>query len=425
MSTVDEYTKELAPTDLYNSFLDLVRDFLPSITAWQPGEPLRAIGSLMSRWTAATWNASVRPALRARWLDFASGDWLIIEAWTTYNTLIKSATFAGGPLTLENRGGGSYTGGSAIAAGQVSVQNAAGLRFVNITGGNLSAWPGSGPFPTLVGVQFRAVLTGTGSNTAVGGIATTPLDAPLGVFVQTNTTEWLGQDKQTAESLREEARQSPGLGSVTSPRDAYKYVALRTRRPGGVDLTRLLVTEEMDVAVNVNRVHVQNFGAASCAVWLASSSGSAEGDVNTLDSDVFLVHAALQLLVVPQGFAVEVAASPELAGAYTLELRLDAAAGVSVAQAIATSQASLQAWQRQHPIGGRTLGGPTRYVLLDEVRRYAGLAYTPATDTEPERWTAAPGVIQVNVPAGADMTILEHQNFVGTYTISAVLVSQS
>lgn len=425
MSSVDEYTKPLEERGLYDAFLDLARDFLPSVTAWQPGEPLRAVGSLMSRWFATAWNTHARPAIRARWLDFATGDWLTIEAWTTYGTLKKSASLAGDTLTVENHGGGSYTGGSAIAPGQITVQNAAGKKFINVSGGNLVSWPGTGPFPTLPDVQFRAVDPGSVSNTPVSGIVTTPVSAPLGVFVQTNTTEWVGQDRQSDASLREEARQAPGLGSVTGPRDAYAYVARRTRRHGGVEPGRLLVTKDTDIAVNVSRVLVRPLGGASLEVWLASPEGSAEGDASTEDTDVYLVNRAYQLLVVPQGFAVSVQAAPELVPAYSLELRIDAAANVSVANAIATSQAALQAWQRVLPIGGRVRAGGSRYVLLDEARRFAGTRYTPETETEPERWIPATGLIEVAVVSGADTPIAYNEVAVGTYTITAVLVSQA
>ncbi len=425
MSSVDEYTKPLEEQSLYDAFLDLARDFLPTVTAWQPGEPLRAVGELASRWFSTTWNTHALPSLRARWLDFATGDWLRIEAWTTYDTLQKSATLAGDTLTIENRAGGSYTGGSAIVAGQITVQNASGKKFTNVSGGNLSAWSGTGPYPTLADVQFRAVEPGTSSNTPVSGIVTTPVAAPLGVYVQTNTTEWVGQDRQSDASLREEARLAPGLRSVTSPRDAYLYVARRTRRHGGIEPTRLLVEEDTDVAVNVSRVKVHPLGGAALEVWLASPEGAAEGDDSTEGTDVFLVNVAIQQLVTPQGFAVSVDASPELAVAYSLELRLDAAANVSVATAIATAQAALQAWQRVLPIGGRVRAGGTRWVLIDEVRRFAGTQYTAATETEPERWTPAPGLIEVAVlGGGTDAAIAYNQNAVGTYTITAVLVSQ-
>lgn len=419
MATVAEWTRDLDERALYEDFVGLFGLFLPQVTAWQSGEPGRALGSIVSRFFARKFNAAALPALRARWLEFASGDWLTLEAWTTYGTLRKAAAFAGGSLTVVNTAGGNYP----LQAGQVRVRNASGKTFTNVTGGTLPPWSGSGPFPTLPNVQFRADEPGTASNTPVGGIAAVPVAAPLGVEVLTNTTEWLGQDRQDDESLRRDARAAPSQASVGGPRLAYEFVARRTRRPDGTEPGRLLVEKETDVAVNVTRVAVRTLGGALLEVWLASPSGPAEGNAATAGTDVYLVNRAIQQLVVPEGFGVTVAAAPAISPTFILVLEVDAKANVTQAQATATAQASLQAWTRTLPIGGRKLSfevsGGGRYVQVDEVRRFAALA----VDAD-GRFTTAPGVTRVNVFAGEDTPILYNQVATPTYIVSAVLVSQ-
>lgn len=233
--------------------------------------------------------------------------------------------------------------------------------------------------------------------------------------MQTNTTEIVGQDREDKAALLSRATAAPSGASVAGPRRAYEYVATSTRRPEGVEPERLLVSKDDDIAVAVNRVAVENLGGAAINVWLADPSGPAQGTTSLVDSDVYLVARALQELVVPEGFTAAVAAAVAISPAYTLQILLDPAAKVTPAAAVARAQASLQAWQRTFPIGGRSvLGG--RYLLLDEVRRVAAWELQADGSFRP-----APGVASVGVLVGADVAMGAFNVLVGTYSISATV----
>lgn len=414
MATLPEYLADLDPFDLYQDALDLARDALSTITAWQPAEPARGLFDVVSRAFAAVWNGQALPAIRARfWDDAPDDDLLTIDVWTSTGALRKSSTFASVRLVVENRGGGVY---SPIQAGAIRVRNSANKTFTNVDTGNLAAWPGAGPYPTVT-LTFRADEPGSGSNTAVGGIDTAPVTAPgANVVVQTNATEAIGQDREDKAALLTRARVAPSAASAAGPRRAYEYVATSTRRPGGVDPDRLLVTLETDIATAVNRVHVENLGGGSCNVWLADPTGPAQGTIGVVDSDVWLVNRALQELVVPTGITATVAPAVAISPAYTFTLILDPASKVAPADAVARSQASIQAWQRAFPIGGRAVN-LSRYATLDEVRRQAALELQADGS-----YRLAPGVVQVQA-TGADVEMAENEVLVGTYTIEAFVGS--
>lgn len=413
MATLPEYLADLDPFELYQDCLDFARDSLATITAWQPGEPARGLFDVVSQAFASAWNAQVLPAIAARFWDTApDDDALTVDVWASTGTLRKGSTFAQVRLVVENQGGGVYT---PLQPGQIRVKNANNKTFTNVDSGTLAAWPGVGPYPTVT-LSFRADEPGSGSNTAVGGIDPTPVTAPgAGIVVQTNTTEAVGQDREDKAALIARATAAPSAASVAGPRRAYEHIATSTRRPGGIEPERLLVTEEGDVAVAVNRVALENLGGGLLNVWLADPSGPAQGTTAIVDSDVWLVNRALQELVVPSGIVATVSPAVALSPAYSFEIVLDPASKVTPADAVARAQASVQAWQRTFPVGGRAvLAG--RYVLLDEVRRQVGLELQ-----EDGSYRPAPGIAGVATFAGSDQAMAANEVLVGTYTIIATV----
>lgn len=156
MSTLPEYLTDLDFFDLYQDALDFARDALP-ITAWQPGEPARGIFSVVSRAFAAVWNSQALPAIRARfWESAPDDDLLTIDVWASTGVLRKKSTFAQARLVVENQGGGVY---SPVRQGQIRIKNANNKTFTNVDSGNLAAWTGSGPYPTVT-LTFRATSQG-------------------------------------------------------------------------------------------------------------------------------------------------------------------------------------------------------------------------------------------------------------------------
>lgn len=413
MVALSDLLKELTPEDLYEDFVEIAKALGLSTTAWQPGEPIRGFASTFSRWVSPLWNTQVLPALKALFLDYAEGDWLTLGAWVFYGVKKKAATFATGPkLTVENQAGGFWT----INPGDIRFENANGKTFANIDGGTLAAWNGVDPFPT-VELTFVADEAGSDSDTPPGGVPAYP-SAPLqspgeGIYLRTNTAELVGQDEETADELRQRCRDSAGPLSPAGPPDAYRFVALSTRRipEDDPEPQRLLIGKDGDTAVNVNRALVYTQGPGVAAVRLASPSGAAAGDPVTEGSDVYLVNQAIQLLVVPVGFAADVQAADEQTATIALHLLVRRDANLTTAAAIAAAENAVLAFFRTFPIGGRKLPATsTRYIVMEEVR---GIAQA-----------AAPGIFKVTSTPSPDIAIPLTSVAVPDLTITAELVTQ-
>ncbi|XXX73872.1 baseplate J/gp47 family protein [Sorangium sp. So ce134] len=410
---LDDLLTDLTPEEIFEDLLAIAKALGLSTTAWQPGEPIRGVMSVFARWTAPLWNGQVLPALRAWFLDKASGDYLTLVAWAMYKVYRKEATFASGPaITVENREGGFWT----INPGDIRFE-VDGKTYTNIDGGTLAAWTGTGAFPVL-DLLFVADEVGTDSDLDLGDVPEYP-NAPLlapgaGIYLVAGEGMLLGQDEEEDEDLKERCRLSTGPLSPGGPRAAYQYVALSTRRPAAdeaITIERLLVSQIGDIAVNVNRALVRNMGGGVIDVRLAAPAGAASGDVGTVGSDVYLVNQAVQLLAVPMGFTANVASADEEPLSITLTIDVLRASNVTKAAAEAAAIKAVNDFFRRFPIGGRKLAsGSTRYVIMSEVRAIAK--------------AASPGIYRVQSDPPDDQVIAATDVLVPTVTATATLVEQ-
>jgi hypothetical protein len=411
--SLDDLLKDLTPEEILKDIVAIAKALRLSTTAWQPGEPVHGLVSIFAKWTSPLWNTQVLPALRALFLDKASGEWLTLVAWALYKVYRKRETFAtGAAITVENREGGIWT----INPGDIRFE-VDGKTYTNLDGDSLPAWSGSGDYPEL-DLIFQADEAGTASDLAPGSVPVFP-DAPLlapgsGIYLQTNAGALIGSDEEVDEDLKERCRLSTGPLSPAGPRAAYQYVALSTRRPASGEATeieRLLVSQDGDIAVNVNRALVQNAGGGVVNVRLASPSGAASGDVSTAGSDVYLVNQAIQLLVVPFGFTANVSTADEEALSIALEIDVLRESNVTAAAAATAAKKAVDDFFKRFPIGGRKLAsGSTRYVIMSEVRAIAK--------------AASPGIFRVRSTPDGDQTIVLTDVVAPTVTATAALVTQ-
>jgi hypothetical protein len=409
---LEDLLTDLTPEGLLEDLLAVAKALGLSTTAWQPGEPIRGLLSVFSRWIPPLWNGQVLPALRAWYLEKSSGDWTTIVAWVMYNVFRKEATFATGPaITVENREGGFWE----INPGDIRFE-VNSKTYTNIDGDTLAAWTGTGDYPT-VELLFSADEAGTDSDLDLGDVPeypTAPVLAPgAGIYLVAGEGAMLGQDEEEDDELKERCRLSTGPLSPAGPGAAYDFVALSTRRiPDGeaVSIDRLLVAAG-DTGVNVNRVLSRNLGGGVIDVRLASPAGAASGDVSTAGTDVYLVNQAIQLLVVPMGFTANVAAAEEEELEIHLEIDVLRSSNVTAAAAEAAAIAEVKAYFRRFPIGGRKLeGGSTRYVIMEDVRAAVKCATV--------------GAFRVQSTPSADQSILIAQVVVPIVTATATLVTQ-
>jgi hypothetical protein len=412
---IDDLLTDLTPEDIYGDLINIAKALGLSTTAWQPGEPIRGLVSVFSRWMSPLWNGQVLPALRALFLDKASGDYLTLGAWVLYKVYKKQDTFASGPaITVENREGGVWV----INPGDIRF-DVDGKTYTNTTGDTLTAWLGSGPYPT-VELFFEADEAGTDSDLDLGDVPEFP-DAPLlapgaGIYLVANPGGGmlLGQDEETEDQLKERCRLSTGPLSPAGPRAAYEYVALSTRRPEedeAVTIERLLVSQDGDIGVNVNRVLARNMGGGVVDVRLASPAGAASGDTSTAGTDVYLVNQAIQLLAVPMGITANVSTADEEALSIHFDIDVLRSANVTTAAVEAAAIKAAQDFFKTFPIGGRKLAsGSTRYVIASEVRAIVK--------------ASSPGNYRVRSTPDSDQVIAVTDVVAPTVTATATLVEQ-
>jgi len=332
--TIGELLKDQTKESIFDDLIQACVDEGLSTSAWQPGEPIRAVISIIARVLATIWIYIATPAMRGAFLDYAEGSWLTLLAWTNFNVKRRGKEFATANVVLENRSG-AFSG--VIAIGQVRIKSASGKTFTNISTDSVLAWIGSGAYPTVT-LAFTADEAGTESDTLAANIVVTPIAAPTGIYVK-KAPNFRGSDGELDDALRARCRASVAVLSPAGPALAYEFIALSTNRPDGSP-------------VPVNRVKLVSLGGCQMDVYLAGPSGTVTGDMGTAGSDVFLVYANLLRYVVPAGFVCNVYGADEQNETVTIDLILSQAAGLDEAETIAAVGDEIAAYIASLPIGG-------------------------------------------------------------------------
>lgn len=367
---------------------------LPSET-FEDGDPIEAVLVIFSERLSELWNTWIVRAIRAGVLDYAEGPWLTLKAALDFETERREKTFAGFSLVVENRG----VGFNNFVPGDIRVQNEAKKTFTNVTSGTLGAWAGSGPYPTVT-LDFSADEAGTGSNTPIGGIQTTPVAAPASVYVQTNTKAIAGTDEEEDPALVKRARLATGPLSPAGPKSAFEYVALSAKRPDGT-------------SVDVTRVKTVPVGGGKLKVYLAGATGPTAGDMATAGTDVFIVWTQLLLLANPVGLKVEAYSATEVPLAFVLNLIVDDGALITDDEADLAASTAVDAFFRTLPIGGqRTSESGPGYVFASEVTAKAS--------------EAAQAIIRATATdeLSADVELAEDEVATASYSVVIKRVSQ-
>jgi hypothetical protein len=401
-ASVKSLTAELDKAEVLKDLYVLLGLFGLTTTALQAGEPIPVVLDIVVGWIVdRVWNPLVVPALRAIFLDYATGSWLRLVAWLIYNRPPIEAQAGTGPIDIENR---STTSGTVtITVGSVRVKNkTTGKTYTNTTAATVAQWSGSGGYPLATPqMTFEADEAGTGSNAQPGDISaypTAPVTSPsVGLYAVTNAGPIIGSDAEGDASVKERARKAPSAASSSGPRAAYEDAA---RDPVGAFTRRNLTAPKSwgTTAPAISRVRVVDSSNAApwvfstayvsspasivalggrlykcitsgtsassggptgtgsnitdgtvhwkylgnVAVFLASNSGPAGGDSSTDGTDVFKANVAIQLFVVPPGAtcAVMPAVTHTVAlGTITLYIKADS--NVTAEEAIANAEAAL------------------------------------------------------------------------------------
>ncbi len=370
-----------------------------------PGDPTYQIADWLGRWFTWAWNKYGLPALAAQFGEKAVGDWLTL--WARARGINRPlATFAGGPVTVENRSG-VFVDVSAVGAMQIA--NAAGYTFTSQgpapgSTGTMGAAAGTTYLQTVL--VFQADVAGTGSNTAAASLAgypSAPADAPPGVYVATSSSTpaapnpaLLGSNQMADGPLLALVRAAQALAANPgSPVGKFKAVVLLTT----------FGTPPAPVATN--RVQIVGTGGA-LTLYCATPSGPTPGSASDPTTELGAINARVQYLCGIPGLTITTAAAAPLTiNLGTVTLYVTAESNVSAANATATAIAALDLWSSQVlEVGGRVLsGGGAGFVLLAEVEKIlqsrVNLAY-------PKQWL--PGIYY----AAGDQVSNVGQTFVAT-----------
>lgn len=291
------------------------------VSTWQAGDPTRSLFHIESELLASL-EASVIGYAQSGFLDYATGDWLIILADQVYGVTVPSATFATTDVELTNPGGGLYV----VDAGDLTFKNTStGKTYTSTTGGTLASGPG-----TTLTVTVVADEAGSDSSAGVGEID--DMVTPLGSVTCTNPEAAVGVDAQDEETTRVQCRERLGRLSPNGPREAYNDVARDSDLTGTTGITRVRTYGDSDTG--------------DVTVYLAGPAGAIS------ETDRALVEEAILEWATPICITPSVLSCTSVPVAVTYSMKLYESANVTGAEAAELIEAALEQLFATRPIGG-------------------------------------------------------------------------
>lgn len=285
----------------------------------------------------ATLTVLVSDAVKATFLDYASGTWLALLAYYVYGVTRIDATFATGVVRFDNSAGGSFT----KAVGEVRVYNPTTKKTYTNTAAFTIA-----PLQTIVLVPFQAIEAGSSSSSAPGAV--NAIETTMLGVTATNQLAIVGSDAELDPTLRQACRDKLATLSPNGPRAAYSYFSKRALRSDGtvVDINRCTVSR--DSSTGIVDVYVASPSGAPASADVTACADNCNANC-VPDSVTLNMHAATNVTL---AIAPQIWARKELGGT-----------SAEIALAAANALVSLQ---RDYPIGGIKKIG-TGYLFADYV----------------------------------------------------------
>jgi hypothetical protein len=258
-------------TQIYNAGLEIMAAWGLPVTSWRTDDPTRLLTKFLAR-ILATRDSETQAFVRAGFLTLAQGAWKSVVAEEMYGITRDPAEYAESTLVLTNNGGGYYE----REAGDFVVKVAGSeVTYSSVEDFILTSGPG-----TTVTVTVQADVEGTAGNAATNAIDT--FVTPLTDVVITSSTQAVGQDEQSDDSLETECLASLGALSPNGPHDGYNSVALNEELTGVSGVTRAWTDPaSADLLVDI---------------YIAGPSGAVSSP--TVDA----VQTAVELWATPEGF---------------------------------------------------------------------------------------------------------------------------
>ncbi len=346
MATLDELTTPATRAEVEEAIYATLAARGAKTTTWKPGAVVRTIITGIAIVLAALSELQAKIA-KGGFLELATGDWLTLVARYVYDVERSTGTFATSTVTVQNTGGGVYSGDADDLVLSVSAGTAAGKTYRNTAAFSIPA------LAAAVEIPVQAVEIGSGSSAAANAIDTLET-ALLGVVV-TASTAATGQDEETDAELRTRCRAKTGTLSPNGPRDAYSYVARSAKLN--------------DVSVGVTRVKTIADGNGNVDVYVATASGTLAGTAGDPTTALGAVADAIHKNAEPLAVTPTVQNATPLSQGVTYELWVRDTIALTTSEIETAVADALAAYAAEHPIGGVELpSAPTGRIYTDALR---------------------------------------------------------
>lgn len=390
---IDDLIKPVTEDQTLETFLSILETLGLPARSWRTGGVARTILRVVAA-TYAGYTRLMSEAIKAGFLETATGDWLTLLARYVFNVERREATFATGQVTVTNIGG--FIGTFAAETFRV-LWSSEGRAYVNSDPAGFSIVAGSPGAPSTVTIDVRAVEAGSDSSAPPGAIKA--LETSYAGVSVTNVDSVVGSDAQSDEELRAACRAKLAAISVRGPRGAYEYAVSVATRPDGT-------------AVDINRHAISPSSSTGIVnVYVAAPSGPPAA------ADLGYVRESIEEHARPDSVTVNVYAATAVPFSRTLTVWAKRTDGVS-ADAIKTLvEDALVAEVAAYPIGGIPKPPSTQgYLYADFIAGVAKGAHSSIYDVDGagSDLALAPGEVATLASVVVSVRIVEAGNLVGT-----------
>ena len=353
------------------------------VSSWQAGDPTRAQFHVESELHSGPLQDLIVGYIGSGFLDYATGDWLVILAQQFFGVTVPGATYATTGVTITNPGGAFYPD---RVAGDLTFRNTAtGKTYTSTTGGTLASGPG-----TTLTVTVRADEPGSDSSAGVGEID--DMVTSLGSSTCSNAAAAVGSDRVSEATIKAMCRARRGRATPNGPKDAYTDVAL-----------------DADLTLTSNITDARSYGNSTngqVLLYLRGPSGA------VVEADRALVETAILKNATPLCITPTVASVANVTVPVTYSMSLYKRSNETAATAAAKVETALEALFAERPIGGDIVAPATTGKL------YASMLVARILGTFPDAFN-----VIVTAPA-ADVALTNAQvAALGTVTPTITIVA--
>lgn len=377
MRTIEELTQAISSDEILEVWLTALEKLGVPARSWRKAGVARSIMRVVSK-SYEGFILIMVAAIKGGFLDTAEGPWLTRLAFSAFNVVRPTATFASGFATFTNGGGGVFN----FNPYEVTLLwEAGGKAYRNTVAFSLN------PGETKT-IAIEAIEAGASSSAPPGVI--NKLEAVLPGVTVSNASSVIGSDELKDAELRQLCRDKLAALSLRGPRGAYAYAVRSALRVDGspVDINRLSISPQSSTG--------------QVTIYVASPSGVPAA------SDLTAIRDRIEAVARPDSVTTSVFASSGASFSRTLTVWARADVGLAAATVKELVLAQIVGLQRDWPIAGYVKPPSTQgYLYADAL---AGVARS-----------AHPAIFDVD-GAGADMALAPGQIAVLLVAVNVQLV---